>query len=117
MTGRYTHIYTCNLDVGRQLLDQLGVSFSGEPGLHIFKARCFDTEGRLNEEKHVVYTGQDVQECQYGRSRVDSEGRRYDLAHGGQAFYYKLLHEMRDEMLMVTEEEIPPDKDMNVGVE
>ena len=117
MAGRYTHIYTCNLDVGRHLLEQLGIGFSGEPSVHIFKARCYEADGSLNGEKVVVYTPRDVQECQYGRSRVDSDGRRYDLAHGGQAFYYKLLHEMRDEMLAVTEEEISPDRDMNVGVE
>ncbi len=117
MSGRYTHIYTCSLEIGRRLLDSLGVFWDGEPGVHIFKARCVDTEGRMNEEKHVVYTRKDVEECQYGRSRVDNEGRRYDLAYGGQAFYYKLLHEMRDEMLTVTDEEITPDRDLHVEVE
>ena len=117
MAGRYTHIYTCNKDVGGQLLNALGIAWNGQPCVQIFKAHCADPEGRIDLERHVVYEEKDVKECQYGRSHRNNEGRRYDIVYGGQAFYYKLLHEMRDEMLAVTEEEISRDTELNASAE
>ena len=117
MAGRYTHIYTCNKDVGGEIFRQLGTPWDGSPGVHIFKAHCTFPDGRINEEKHIVYVEKDVRECQYGRSHRNNEGRRYDIVYGGQAFYYKLLHEMRDEMLAVTEEEISRDREINTDAE
>lgn len=98
MAGRYTHIYTCSLEVAGHLFWDLGMPWDGQSGVHIFRSGCLDAEGKIDSEHHIVYNARDVQECRYGRHQLRNEGRRYDIVTGGQAFYYKLLHEMRDEM-------------------
>ena len=37
MAGRYTHIYTCNMDIGNQLLESLDIPLE-EPTVFVFKS-------------------------------------------------------------------------------
>ncbi len=114
MAGRYTHIYTCNTEVGRAVIEAMGIGYDGEPGVHVFKAHCIMQDGTVREMKHVYYSPQDVADCSYGRQQLRSDGKRYDIVHGGQAFYYKLLHEMRDEMLIESDVEISPEAEVTL---
>ena len=47
----------------------------------------------------TVYKEEDILNCSFGRQQMKQEGRRYDIVKGGQAFYHKLLQEMRAEMM------------------
>ncbi len=100
MAGRYTHIYTCSIEVAGHLFWDMGMQWDGQASVHIFKSQCIDCDGKLEPECHVIYHAKDVTECRFGRHQLRNEGRRYDIVTGGQAFYYKLLHEMRDEMFV-----------------
>lgn len=97
MAGRYAHIYTCSLDIGRQLLGPLGMEVT-EPAVYVFKAAVSDDEMDILTGSSV-YVEEDVKNCSYGRQQMKHEGRRYDIVRGGQAFYHKLLQEVRQEMI------------------
>ena len=97
MAGRYTHIYTCSLNIGRQLLEPLGMEVS-EPAVHIFGSAVGDPARDIIAARRS-YVQSDVENCSYGRQQMKHEGRRYDIVKGGQAFYHKLLQEMRSEMI------------------
>lgn len=97
MAGRYTHIYTCSLDIGRQLLGPLGMEVT-EPAVRVFKAAVSDDVKDILADSSV-YVEEDVKNCSYGRQQMKHEGRRYDIVRGGQAFYHKLLQEVRQEMI------------------
>ena len=109
MAGRYTHIYTGNLEIGKEIMEALGLSWDSTPGVHIFRVNCTDAAGRVKLDDYVYYTPGDVVNCSYGRHQLRSETQRYVLVRGGQAFYYKLLHEMRDEMLIHAESLVDTD--------
>ena len=47
----------------------------------------------------IKYKEEDILNCSFGRQQMKQEGRRYDIVKGGQAFYHKLLQEMRAEMM------------------
>lgn len=97
MAGRYTHIYTCSLSIGKLLLAPLGIDVSC-PAVYVFNsAACTPGGDILNHCS--IYTQDDVMNCSYGRQQMKQEGRRYDIVRGGQAFYHKLLQEMRAEMM------------------
>ena len=114
MAGRYTHIYTCNTELGREIINAMGISYDGEPGVHVFKAHCIMKDGTVRDMKHVYYGPQDIADCSYGRQQLRTGGKRFDIVHGGQAFYYKLLHEMRDEMLIESDVEISPEAEVTL---
>ncbi len=97
MAGRYTHIYTCSLSIGRSLLEPLGIQVT-EPAVYVFKSEAYAPEGHMLKN-YSVYTEDDVLSCSFGRQQMKQEGRRYDIVRGGQAFYHKLLQEMRTEMM------------------
>lgn len=99
MAGRYTHIYTGDLDAGKAVAEGLGIAWDERPGVWIFPAGSGPANGALEDGRWRVYHEEDVINCSYGRQQLRNEGHRYVLVRGGQAFYYKLLHEMRDEML------------------
>lgn len=99
MAGRYTHIYTAGLTVGQALTESLGLPWDGTPGVHIYRAGCADAEGVIDPKRRTCYKEADVISCSFGRHQHYSDMRRYNIVKGGQAFYYKLLYEMRGEML------------------
>ena len=97
MAGRYTHIYTCSLSIGQMLLAPLGITVEG-PAVYVFKSAAY-ASGDDILKNYSIYREDDVLNCSYGRQQMKQDGRRYDIVKGGQAFYHKLLHEMRTEML------------------
>jgi ppGpp synthetase/RelA/SpoT-type nucleotidyltranferase len=97
MAGRYTHIYTCSLEIAAQLLGEFGIEVT-EPAVYVFpSADCADEGDILHN--YSVYREGDVVNCSFGRQQIKQEGRRFDIVRGGQAFYHKLVQEMRTEML------------------
>ena len=97
MAGRYTHIYTCNMDIGNQLLESLDIPLE-EPTVFVFKSAVSVPNGDIIGQR-TVYKEEDILNCSFGRQQMKQEGRRYDIVKGGQAFYHKLLQEMRAEMM------------------
>ena len=97
MAGRYTHIYTCNMDIGNQLLESLDIPLE-EPTVFVFKSAVSVPNGDI-VGRRTVYKEEDILNCSFGRQQMKQEGRRYDIVKGGQAFYHKLLQEMRAEMM------------------
>ena len=93
IAGRYTHIYTCSTEIGRRVLEEIGVPCT-ENAVYVFAPK---TEENKNEElpEYSKYTEEDVKESHFGRHQVSNEKNRYDLISGGQAFYHKLLMELR----------------------
>ena len=71
MAGRYTHIYTCSLDIGRQLLGPLGMEVT-EPAVYVFKAAVSDDEMDILAGSSV-YVEEDVKNCSYGRQQMKHE--------------------------------------------
>ncbi|MDD6211686.1 MAG: hypothetical protein PUB22_00830 [Clostridiales bacterium] len=98
MAGRYTHIYTGNLEMGRLLMEALGLEWSEEPGAYVFRTGYCDEYGQVNPILCECYREDDIKNCSYGRHQRTNEGRRYGILKGGQAFYYKMLYEMRSEI-------------------
>ena len=87
---RYAHVLTCYGPVGRKLLKLAGVENAehGElPRLYIFwpdgDIDCFGPE--------------DVKNCSFGRHlEARGDARTYDIVRGGQAFYHKIVTDLRD---------------------
>lgn len=102
MAGRYTHIYTCSIKVAEMILDGIADA-SGESRVYVFRAwsHADDYNDNAGDIKKLmtVYTPEDVHTCLFGRHQVRHDARRYDMVTGGQAFYHKLLYEMRCEMV------------------
>ena len=97
MAGRYTHIYTCSTEMAKRILEPLGV-FQEGPAVYLFKASQNLAEHDILN--HVtVYTPQDVADCSFGRHQVKHDTRRFNIVRGGQAFYHKMLQQVREEML------------------
>lgn len=107
MAGRYTHIYTGNLEMGMQLMESLGLPWSGKPCVHVFRTGFQSTQDSVDGLLHEVFTEDDIVNCQFGRHQHRNEMFRYNVVQGGQAFYYRLLQEMRDEMLSERLEPLP----------
>lgn len=86
---RYAHVFTCYEKVGRALLARMGID-AGEdavPGLYLFRAGG----------EYDVYRPEDVANCSFGRHlEARGDARTYDIVHGGQAFYHKLVTDLRD---------------------
>ena len=44
-----------------------------------------------------IYTPEDVQNCSFGRHlEARGDARTYDIVHWGQAFYHKIVTDLRD---------------------
>ena len=99
MAGRYTHIYTGNMEMGRILTEELGVAWNGEPVVYVFKVGYGTAEEEVKPLLRDIYYREDIMNCTFGRHQHRTDGFRYSILKGGQAFYYRLLHEMRDAML------------------
>ena len=98
MAGRYTHIYTCSIEVFNAIMGCFGVHSEGPVVCVISKLK---NENRLQDVSECItmYGPADIADCSFGRHQVRHDVRRYDIVTGGQAFYHKLLHEMRTEMI------------------
>lgn len=83
---RYAHVFTCYENVGRKLFGMLGED-QEIPCLVIFwpdgDRDCFGPE--------------DVKNCSFGRHlEARGDARTYDIVRGGQAFYHKIVTDLRD---------------------
>lgn len=87
---RYAHVFTCYEEVGRRLLDLAGVGGGEEdavPRLYIFWP-----DGPVDD-----YGPADVKNCSFGRHlEARADARTYDIVRGGQAFYHKIVTDLRD---------------------
>jgi hypothetical protein len=86
---RYAHVFTCYENVGRKLLEEMGIE-GGEdaaPALYLF----------WRGSQMDVYRPEDVANCSFGRHlEARGDARTYDIVHGGQAFYHKMVTDLRD---------------------
>ena len=87
---RYAHVFTCYEQTGRKLLSLRGLDGTAEgavPMLYIFWP-----EGDVDS-----YGPEDVQNCSFGRHlEARDDDRTYDIVHGGQAFYHRIVADLRD---------------------
>ena len=85
---RYAHVFTCYEDTGRLLLDKAGINKKIHiPGVYIF----------WPGEEPDIYGPDDVENCSFGRHlEARGDARTYDIVHGGQAFYHKLVSDLRN---------------------
>lgn len=87
---RYAHVLTCYEGLGRTLLREAGCEADAEdavPRLYIFWPG-----GQVDS-----YGPDDVTNCSFGRHlEVRRDARTYDIVRGGQAFYHKIVTDLRD---------------------
>lgn len=87
---RYAHVFTCYEQVGRKLLTDAGVEtdqIDQIPRLYIFWP-----DGDVDD-----YGPEDVLNCSFGRHlEARGDARTYDIVRGGQAFYHKVVTDLRD---------------------
>ena len=87
---RYAHVLTCYEGLGRTLLQEAGSEADAEdavPRLYIFWPG-----GQVDS-----YGPDDVTNCSFGRHlEVRRDARTYDIVRGGQAFYHKIVTDLRD---------------------
>ena len=85
---RYAHVFTCYEETGRVLMRLTGVDRSRwvVPGFYIFWP-----DGRTD-----IYTQDDIGGCSFGR-HLEARGdlRTYAIVYGGQAFYHKIVTDLR----------------------
>lgn len=87
---RYAHVLTCYESTGRKLLHRTGcdsISDDAVPRLYIFWP-----DGDVDS-----YGPEDVANCSFGRHlEVRRDARTYDIVRGGQAFYHRIVTDLRD---------------------
>lgn len=87
---RYAHVLTCYEETGRKLLELTGCDAQADdavPRLYIFWPG-----GGVDS-----YGPEDVTNCSFGRHlEVRGDARTYDIVRGGQAFYHKIVSDLRD---------------------
>ena len=86
---RYAHVFTCYEDTGRKFLSQAGLDGQRAdiPRLYIFWP-----DGDVDD-----YGSEDVRNCSFGRHlEARGDARTYDIVRGGQAFYHKILTDLRE---------------------
>lgn len=88
---RYAHVLCCYEKTGRELLRRLGdIRYNSEP--QIPRLYIFWPDGSGDD-----YGAQDVINCSFGRHlEARDDARTYDIVHGGQAFYHKIVTDLRD---------------------
>ena len=88
---RYAHVFTCYEEDGRPLLKRLchdDIQDPSVPGLYIFWP-----DGDVDQ-----YGPEDVANCSFGRHlETRDDTRTYDIVHGGQAFYHRIVTELREQ--------------------
>lgn len=86
---RYAHVFTCYENVGRELLGRTGQEAQAPdavPRLYIFWP-----DGETDS-----YGPEDIRNCSFGRHLEVRTTRTYDIVRGGQAFYHKIVTDLRD---------------------
>lgn len=86
---RYAHVFTCYENVGRELLARTGQEAQAAdavPRLYIFWP-----DGETDS-----YGPEDIRNCSFGRHLEVRTTRTYDIVRGGQAFYHKIVTDLRD---------------------
>ena len=86
---RYAHVFTSYEQTGRDVLTGMGMKAGDDavPGLFIFWP-----DGNVD-----AYKPEDVENCSFGRHlEARGDARTYDIVHGGQAFYHKMVTDLRD---------------------
>ena len=87
---RYAHVFTCYEKVGRKLLEQAGIG--KEQAGQLPRLYIFWPEGDTDD-----YGPEDVANCSFGRHlEARGDARTYDIVRGGQAFYHKIVTDLRD---------------------
>ena len=86
---RYTHVFTCYEDVGRELLSARGLD--GEAQDAVPRFYIFWPDGGIES-----YGPEDISNCSFGRHlEAKDDARTYDIVHGGQAFYHQIVTDLR----------------------
>ena len=88
---RFTHVFSGYEQEGRELLKMAGVRGAEDaaavPGFYIF---CPGDEVEF-------YGPDDIRTCSFGRHlEARGDARTYDIVYGGQAFYHKIVTDLRD---------------------
>ena len=88
---RYAHVLCCYENTGRKLLEKIGdVRFSSEP--QVPRLYIFWPDGSEDD-----YGAEDIENCSFGRHlEARDDARTYDIVHGGQAFYHRIVTDLRD---------------------
>lgn len=86
---RYAHVLTCYEKTGRMLLAQAGYGSAEEAAPRMY---LFWPDGAADS-----YGPEDVANSSFGRHlEVRRDARTYDIVRGGQAFYHKIVTDLRD---------------------
>ncbi|MCD8336426.1 MAG: hypothetical protein LUD18_03975 [Lachnospiraceae bacterium] len=96
---RYAHVLTCYEEVGRKLLSHLrqtpafaSETFSAFDEAEIPRLYIFWPGGEVDD-----FGPEDVENCSFGRHlEARGDARTYDIVRGGQAFYHKIVTDLRD---------------------
>ncbi len=88
---RYAHVLCCYEKTGRKILELAGdVRYSSEPQVPRFY--IYWPDGTEDD-----YSAEDVRNCSFGRHlEARGDARTYDIVHGGQAFYHRIVTDLRD---------------------
>lgn len=86
---RYAHVFTCYEQVGRRILAEVGMDAEADDAVP--KMYIFWPDGETD-----VYGPEAVRNCSFGRHLEIRDARTYDIVKGGQAFYHKIVTELRD---------------------
>lgn len=87
---RYAHVFTCYESTGRKLLKLAGID--GEKAEQIPRLYIFWPDGEIDD-----YGPENVANCSFGRHlEARGDARTYDIVRGGQAFYHKIVTDLRD---------------------
>ena len=88
---RYAHVLCCYEPTGRKILELAGdVRYASEPQVPRFY--IYWPDGTQDD-----YGQDDVRNCSFGRHlEARGDARTYDIVYGGQAFYHRIVTDLRD---------------------
>lgn len=88
---RYAHVLCCYEQVGREILRKTGdIRYGSEP--QVPRLYIFWPDGSFDD-----YGADDVMNCSFGRHlEARDDARTYDIVHGGQAFYHRIVTDLRE---------------------
>ena len=87
---RYAHVFTCYEEVGRKYLEQAGIAL--ERAEQIPRLYIIWPDGDVDD-----YGPESVENCSFGRHlEARGDARTYDIVRGGQAFYHKIVTDLRE---------------------
>ena len=104
---RYAHVFTCYEEVGRKLLSLQFREDAQECGhtISVPQLYIFWPDGECDQ-----YGPDDVANCSFGRHlETKDDARTYDIVHGGQAFYHRIVTELREQNVEMSVDLDSPD--------